>query len=39
MQIEICYANTKDNDNYWHQRSNPASLSGIIQIDLTAYTT
>lgn len=34
MQIEIYYDNAKDNDNYWQQRSNPASLLGIIQIDL-----
>lgn len=39
MQIDICYVNTKDNDNYWQQRSNPSSVLRIIQIDLTGYTT
>lgn len=39
MQIEICYVNTKDNDNYWQQRSNPSSGLRTIQIDLTGYTT
>jgi len=38
MQIEICYVNFKDNDNYWQQRSNSTCLLGIIQIDLTGYT-
>lgn len=39
MQIDICYVNTKDNDNYWQQRSNPSRVLRIIQIDLTGCTT
>lgn len=34
----MCYINTKDKNNYWQQRSNPASVLRIIQIDVTGYT-